>query len=553
MTPNADRELLVVAVARRAGRRDRVRAEAAGRLVRAAAVLAAGRRDRAERAARGAGLAAAGAYPLTVRVYSRDLARAGLSEPGHLGPATGAPARRACARERGGRAVSTATAQHAAASVTTWQSPSRSNSSRLRRSGDARGGAGGGRALPAAVPWARCRTACSWTRRRAGTTPTPCCCTGADQYGVRWPLFAEGLDDYTPTLYTLLVVPSVAALGLTEVAVRLPAALAGIADGRARPTCAAGRCSGGAAGLVAAALVAISPWHILPSRTGAEWVLLPLFMTTGVWLLARGRTHGPSLLLAGMTLGVGLYSYAFARLLVPLLVVGFAALWWRELRRALALGAGRRCSCSPRCAVPIVVVRADAGRAGPTPDGGAARAVPRAGADPVRAGELRVVLRPVVPDLGQPSRPTTTAWPASGRSCWVMVPLIVAGLAAVAARPIAGGAVLPLVDRRGAGQRRAAPREPVVGAAARGDPGLAPALWARRRAALWAGHRAGGRGIALATTALLLAAGVRDGRPRGASAVRRLPGLRRRRLAVRRARDDRVPGGARATSTTTCW
>lgn len=154
--------------------------------------------------------------------------------------------------------------------------------------------------------------------------------TGADQYGVRWPLFAEGIDDYTPILYTLLVVPAVAALGLTEVAVRLPAALVGVLTvyttylcGRALP--------GSVAGLVAAALVAISPWHILPSRTGAEWVLLPLFMTTGVWLLVRGRRHGPSLVLAGLTLGLGLYSYAFARLLVPLLVLGFAALWWRDL------------------------------------------------------------------------------------------------------------------------------------------------------------------------------------------------------------------------------
>lgn len=154
--------------------------------------------------------------------------------------------------------------------------------------------------------------------------------TGADQYGVRWPLFAEGLDDYTPTLYTLLVVPSVALLGLTEVAVRLPAALAGLMTvglahllGRAL--------FGPAAGLVGAALVAISPWHILPSRTGAEWVLLPLFVSLGVWLLVRGRSHGPSLLLASIVLGVGLYSYAFARLLVPLLVVGFASLWWRDL------------------------------------------------------------------------------------------------------------------------------------------------------------------------------------------------------------------------------
>lgn len=154
--------------------------------------------------------------------------------------------------------------------------------------------------------------------------------TGADQYGVRWPLFAEGLDDYTPTLFTILVIPSVAALGLTELAVRLPAALAGIATVGTVFLC--GRALlGPTAGLIGAALVAISPWHILPSRTGAEWVLLPLFMTCGIWLLARGRQDGRSLLLAGAVLGVGLYSYAFARLLVPLLVAGFVALWWRDL------------------------------------------------------------------------------------------------------------------------------------------------------------------------------------------------------------------------------
>jgi len=154
--------------------------------------------------------------------------------------------------------------------------------------------------------------------------------TGADQYGVRWPLFAEGLDDYTPALYTLLVAPSVAALGLTELAVRLPAALAGVLTVYTTFLC--GRALfGSVAGLVAATLVAISPWHVLPSRTGAEWVLLPLFVSAAIWLLLRGRTHRPSLLLAGLTLGVALYSYAFARLLVPLLVLGFAVLWWREL------------------------------------------------------------------------------------------------------------------------------------------------------------------------------------------------------------------------------
>jgi 4-amino-4-deoxy-L-arabinose transferase-like glycosyltransferase len=154
--------------------------------------------------------------------------------------------------------------------------------------------------------------------------------TGADQYGVRWPMFTEGIDDHTPSLYTLLVIPAVAVLGLTESAVRLPAALAGVLTVYMTYLCGV-RLFGALAGLSGAAFVAISPWHILPSRTGAEWVLLPLFVATGIWLLLRGRTHGPSLLLAGATLGVGLYSYAFARLLIPLLAAGFAALYWREL------------------------------------------------------------------------------------------------------------------------------------------------------------------------------------------------------------------------------
>lgn len=156
--------------------------------------------------------------------------------------------------------------------------------------------------------------------------------TGRDQFGVPWPLFAEGLDDYTPTVFTLLVIPSVALLGLDVAAVRLPAALVGIAT--VGMTYLAGRAYfGSAVGLVAAGLLAISPWHILPSRTGAEWVLLPLFTTTGAWLLALGRRSGPALLAASVVLGIGLYSYAFARLLIPLLALGYLALWWRDLLR----------------------------------------------------------------------------------------------------------------------------------------------------------------------------------------------------------------------------
>ena len=52
--------------------------------------------------------------------------------------------------------------------------------------------------------------------------------TGRDQYGTLLPLYARSFGDHDEALMRYLTVPFVAALGLTEIAVRLPAALAGI-------------------------------------------------------------------------------------------------------------------------------------------------------------------------------------------------------------------------------------------------------------------------------------------------------------------------------------
>jgi 4-amino-4-deoxy-L-arabinose transferase-like glycosyltransferase len=157
--------------------------------------------------------------------------------------------------------------------------------------------------------------------------------TGRDQYGVPWPLFPEGLDDYTPALYTYLALPFVAGLGPTELAIRLPAALAGVAT-VGLVYLLARECRSGLAGLAAAALVTISPWHILPSRTGAEWVLLPLALTASVIAFLRGTSRPRWLIVSGALFGVTLYSYAFARLLVPLIGIVMVVAWRRELRGA---------------------------------------------------------------------------------------------------------------------------------------------------------------------------------------------------------------------------
>ncbi len=52
--------------------------------------------------------------------------------------------------------------------------------------------------------------------------------TGKDEYGASMPLSFRSFDDYKAPLYIYLTVPFVALLGLTDIAVRLPSAVAGI-------------------------------------------------------------------------------------------------------------------------------------------------------------------------------------------------------------------------------------------------------------------------------------------------------------------------------------
>ncbi len=52
--------------------------------------------------------------------------------------------------------------------------------------------------------------------------------TGADEYGKKYPITFRSFDDYKAALYSYVDIPFVAVLGLSEAAVRLPSAIAGI-------------------------------------------------------------------------------------------------------------------------------------------------------------------------------------------------------------------------------------------------------------------------------------------------------------------------------------
>jgi 4-amino-4-deoxy-L-arabinose transferase-like glycosyltransferase len=176
--------------------------------------------------------------------------------------------------------------------------------------------------------------------------------TGRDAFGEWLPLFPRSSERWG-SLYMYLAVPSVALLGLTPLAARLPSAFAGLATVLLVYRLVREE-HGRLAGVLAAALLAVSPWHVLMSRTGFDWNLLPALATLTVLLTLRCLRGSSSSLWPGLAAAASFYSYAPLRLLVPLLLAGLLVLYWRDvLRRGRTLLPGAALALAG--ALPVLV------------------------------------------------------------------------------------------------------------------------------------------------------------------------------------------------------
>ena len=156
--------------------------------------------------------------------------------------------------------------------------------------------------------------------------------TGETYTGDAWPLFFDMYGDYNEGLYYYLNLPFYVAFGNAPAHARLPIALVGalcavllyFAVKQVRPRSEA---------VLAAALLAVSPWAILLSRIALREMLLPACWLAGLGFFLRAVRHGRSLLPATVCFALAFYSYTPVRLFLPPMLLLLAALWGRELWR----------------------------------------------------------------------------------------------------------------------------------------------------------------------------------------------------------------------------
>jgi 4-amino-4-deoxy-L-arabinose transferase-like glycosyltransferase len=156
--------------------------------------------------------------------------------------------------------------------------------------------------------------------------------TGRDEAGRAWPLYPQSSWNPKHPVYFYPSVASVKLLGLNKFAARLPAALFGVLGVLAAFLLGRELFRDANAGLAAALLLAVSPWHVHFSRFGIEAVALPAVFSLGLVLLVQGVRGRPARLIPGaLLMGLTFFTYPVALLFTPLFLCGFAILYRNEL------------------------------------------------------------------------------------------------------------------------------------------------------------------------------------------------------------------------------
>jgi len=156
--------------------------------------------------------------------------------------------------------------------------------------------------------------------------------TGKDEWGKFLPLTFEAFGDYKLPGYIYTLVPFVAIYGLSEFSVRFPSIIFGSLSviflylivlelGNQKKWA-----------LLSASLLTISPWHFFLSRIALEANLAVSFFMIGFYFLVRGLKKQTFLLPASLFLGLSIFTYNSARIFVPLFLMSFLIIFWKQLK-----------------------------------------------------------------------------------------------------------------------------------------------------------------------------------------------------------------------------
>lgn len=161
--------------------------------------------------------------------------------------------------------------------------------------------------------------------------------TGKDEDSHAWPIVFESFGDYKPGGYFYIVMPFIKLMGLNILAVRLPSAVLGVVSvwlvyllagevvrlSLEKPN--------KRYQVLAALLLAISPWHIHFSRGGWETNAATTMLLAGVVCFLIGLRKKIFFIPSVVFFVLSMYVYQSTRLIAPVLGAGLVLIFIRQL------------------------------------------------------------------------------------------------------------------------------------------------------------------------------------------------------------------------------
>ncbi len=147
--------------------------------------------------------------------------------------------------------------------------------------------------------------------------------TGRDEHGAILPVSLRSFGDWKPPLQTYLMIPFIYIFGLNETSVRLPSVLLGLGtivlsyylvkelfrDYRKAEKLA----------LLVSFFLAISPWHLLQSRSAMLVVISLFFLEGGILFFVKGLNNSKYYILSSVFFVLSIYAYYGLRVVAPLI------------------------------------------------------------------------------------------------------------------------------------------------------------------------------------------------------------------------------------------
>jgi 4-amino-4-deoxy-L-arabinose transferase-like glycosyltransferase len=159
--------------------------------------------------------------------------------------------------------------------------------------------------------------------------------TGGDRWGNHLPAYFPAWGSGQNVLYSYLTAPFVALFGLTPFSVRAVAVIFGIL---AIPLLflAVRRWYGTKAALLAAFVLAVTPWHFMLSRWGLESNLLPFFLLLGVYTFGKAidkKSTNITRYIALAPFALALYAYGIGSVVIAGILVLLFVCYFKQIKQ----------------------------------------------------------------------------------------------------------------------------------------------------------------------------------------------------------------------------